>query len=155
MSGGLSDEFRLEIRRRFQEAHPEADVEGMMGGSLAEPASADRPPVPVWEYLDYQAAHPEISVEQIERIRFPIALYGGETMVTSIFEMTHMIGPPQPSYDFTVVNVVRHYRILHEHGAMSWNASTRTLEETLPRTEYWDAVSEQWRGELKSLTWGT
>jgi hypothetical protein len=150
MGSGNSEKRRLEIACQLREAHPDVDLESLLGGSLAGAESLDRPPVPVWQYLEYQAEHPDISLEQIEQIRFPIVLHGGEKMVTSIFEMTHLNGPVTPTYEITVTDAVRLYSLMYEHGAMIWNANTKSHEEALPSGAYRDLVYEEWRGGLKS-----
>jgi hypothetical protein len=146
----FSGEHRSELFSKLRSAHPDVDPESLLGGSLAGAESANRPPVPVWQYLEYQAKHPEFSIDQIERIRFPIVLHGGEKMVTSIFEMTHLSGPVPPTYEITVPDVIRLYRLTHEHGGMTWNTTTASHEEALPPHEYRDRVHEEWRSGLKT-----
>jgi hypothetical protein len=152
----LTEEQLLEERRRDQlraiqaAAPPDVDIESLAAGSLAGQASPDRPPVPVWEYLDYQAAHPEFSIEAISRIRFPVELHGGGArMVTSIAEFTAP-GPRSPTYTVNPEDIVRLYRLIFEAGAMIWNPQTRTHEEIRPSASYARQVAEAWRRELEA-----
>jgi hypothetical protein len=115
-----------------QAGFPDFDAESLAAGHLAGPASKDRPPVPVWEYLDYVAQHPEVSIDEISQVRFPISFHGGGSMITSIAE--HMApGPVPPTFSVTTEDIVRLFALMHDAGAMQWNAATRTIEELKPR----------------------
>lgn len=49
----MTEDQRLEIVRDLQEDHPDLDWENLLAGSLAGPASTDRPDMPVWEYRSF------------------------------------------------------------------------------------------------------
>jgi hypothetical protein len=151
MSEELAEEQRREKLRAIQAAAPpDVDIEALAAGSLAGPASPDRPPVPVWEYLDYQAAHPELSMDALAQIRFPIELHGGGVrMVTSLAELT-LAGPRRPTYQVRPEDLIRLYQLIHESGGMIWNAPTRTHQEVKPPASYVQQVAEIWRGELET-----
>ncbi len=59
MSDELSEERRLEIMRGLKDRFPRRNIEDLLGGHLAGPASPDRPPVPVWDYLHYIGSSPD------------------------------------------------------------------------------------------------
>jgi len=153
VSDELTEERRLKMLQELNEAarhagFPDFDAERLAAGNLAGPASRDRPPVPVWEYLDYVAHHPEVSIDEISQIRFPISFYGGESMVTSIAEHTAP-GPVPPTFAVTAEDIVRLFALMHDAGAMQWNVETRTIEEVEPRATYAPAIFEEWRSQLK------
>jgi hypothetical protein len=149
MGEEFSEEQRAERLGILRAAHPEIDIEALAGGTLAGPASPDRPPVPVWDYLDYLTAHPELSVDEMSHIRFPIALYGGTTMVTSIAELTAP-GPAVPTYAPAADDIVQLYRLMYQAGALRWNPQSRTHEEIKPRAAYVKSVYDKWRALLQS-----
>ncbi len=126
-----AEDQQAELARKLKASHPEADIDSLVAGSLAGPASPDRPPVPAWEYLNYLASHPELSINDLSRTRFPVALQAGTTMVTSIAELIAP-GPVPVTYQVTAEDVVRLYQLMHEAGVMRWNPQTRTHEEIAP-----------------------
>jgi hypothetical protein len=149
MAEEWSEQQRVERLREIQAAYPDIDVTSLAAGVLAGPASPDRPPVPVWEYLEYLAAHPEISKDAISRTRFPVALYSGDTTVTSIAELLTP-RPRVPTSVPTVDDVIDLYKLMHEAGAMRWNPETRTHEEVKPPASYVDSVYGTWRRGLQA-----
>lgn len=149
MAEEWSEQERVEWLREIQAAHPDIDVASLAGGILAGPASADRPPVPVWEYLEYRAAHPEISMDAISRTRFPVALYSGDTTVTSIAELLAP-GPRVAAFVLAAEDIIDLYKLMHEAGAMRWNPETRTHEEVRPPASYVDSVYGTWRRGLQA-----
>jgi hypothetical protein len=108
-----SEQQRLERLRAPQSAYPDVDVSGLAAGTLAGPASPERPSVPVWEYLEYRAAHPEMSMEAISRARFQVALLGGGTLAMSIAELTAP-GPHPPTLAITPKDLIDLYRLIDE-----------------------------------------
>lgn len=148
MDDELSEAQRQEILRTLRQEQPDVDIDGLVAGKLAGPASGDRPPVPVWEYLDYPGEHPELSLEWIVQVRFPIDFFGGGSTVTSIAE--HLAPGPHPArFVLDAGDIVRLYRLRHEAGALRWNAETRTHEETMPQSAYVKAVYATWAAELE------
>lgn len=153
MRDETSDEHRLQIFRELNEAAhqagvPDFDAESLAAGHLAGPASTDRPPVPVWEYIDYAATHPEVTIDEISQTRFPISFHGGGSTVTSIAEYMAP-GPVQSAVAVTVEDVVRLYALMHAAGAMQWDPQSRTIEELKPRASYAPAIYEKWQSQLK------
>jgi len=84
----MMKEERLERVRILKASVPEGvDINSLLGGSLAGPVSADRQDVPPWEYLEYAASQPEVTFEELARVRFPIRTEStGYTFPSSIHE---------------------------------------------------------------------
>ena len=156
MSNKLSEEHRSEIFRELNEAaqragSPNFEAERLAAGHLAGPASIDRPPVPVWEYLDFVTKHPGVSVNEFSQVRFPISFHGGGSTVTSIAEHTAP-GPIPATFVVTAEDIAYLYALMHDEGAMQWNATTttRTIEELKPHASYAPAIFKKWRSQLES-----
>ena len=148
MTEPLSEDERLKLLETIRASAPShIDVDSLAAGELAGPVSPDRPPVPAWEYLDYLAAHPELSLDELSQFRFPILLHNGYTTVTSIAELIAP-GPIPSTYHLTPQDVVRLYQLQHEAGALRWNADTRTHEEVKPLADYRADVYGRWHQEL-------
>lgn len=148
----MSEDERAERVAQMQADAP-IDISGLLAGELVGPVSADRPPVPVWEYLDYLEAHPELSIDQLSRVRFPVTLYNGDVTVTSIAEGLAP-GPIPATYDMTPQDVVRLYQVQHDVGAFRWNADTLTHEQTKPLAAYHAAVRDRMRQDLDARARG-
>ncbi|MHB1235073.1 MAG: hypothetical protein ACYCZK_05305 [Microbacteriaceae bacterium] len=148
--GSTEDQWREKIRA-LKEAHPEAKaaVDGLAAGILAGPVSADRPPVPVWEYLDYLTAHPRLSQEDLSQIRFPIMSYGGVLTITSIAELTATPGLVSPTFKVTPEDVVRLYGLMYALGVMRWNPDSKVHEEVVSPTVYAKGLYEKWASGLQ------
>jgi hypothetical protein len=94
---------------------------------MAGPAGPDRPPVSVWEYLDYLKDHPEMSLDQLAAVRFPIDLYEEERTVTSLASFIALTeNAPGPAA--TIEEVIHLYRLRHEAGTLSWNEAEQCIE---------------------------
>jgi len=94
------------------------------------------------------ASHPETSIDQLSHIRFPISFYGGGSTVASIADHTAQ-GPVPATYIVTSEDVVLLFTLMHDAGALRWNAASRTIEELKPRESYAPAIYEQWRRQLE------
>jgi hypothetical protein len=141
------DERAARVRAVLGPGAPDG-IEALAAGVLAGPASPDRPPVPVWQYLDHLASHPDVTLDDLEQVRFPTVLYSGETTVNSIAELTAP-GPTTPTYAITADDIVRLYQLKYEAGALRWNPGTRTHEEIKPADSYSGTVFPAWRTELE------
>lgn len=122
---------------------PDYDVASRLAGHLAGPASKDRPDVPVWQYLDYAATEPNVTVEDIIRVRFPITFYEERSTVTSIAEELQL-GPTWLPVSPTAADIVRFYAMLHDAGVLGWNSATRTIEQLKPQSSYMKVFKDWW-----------
>ena len=156
VSDKLCEEHRSEIFRELNEAaqqsgSPNFDAERLAAGHLAGPASIDRPAVPVWEYLAFVTKHPGVSVNEISQVRFPISFHDGGSTVASIAEHTAP-GPIPATFLVAAEDIVYLYALMHDEGAMQWNATTTTttIEELKPHAPYAPAIFKKWRSQLES-----
>ncbi|MBT8163037.1 MULTISPECIES: hypothetical protein [Arthrobacter] len=149
MTHEMSETARLARLRAVEEHIPEEARDRIKPlGTLAGPVSPDRPPVPVWEYMNYAAEHPGITEDHMAGIRFPLRLHDGTLMVTSISEMVPG-NRPTPTFGITVADVVHLYQLMHDSGAVLWNASKLEHEEVKPASEYRTEVYAAWRAGLR------
>lgn len=102
------------------------DLDALLGGELAGPESADRPPVPVWEYARYVESHPEVTLDDLGPQRFPFRNQRGDTALTSIDELREP-GPGPGAVRASRRDVVELYAALHDAGLLHWDAATRTV----------------------------
>ena len=146
--GIMSEHERLEKVRRLVESAPDGvDVELLLAGSLAGPVSADRPDVPVWEYVDYAATHPDVTLADLAAVRFPVRNERGDTFPTSIDEQRKP--GPRPTDVRTIRDVVELYAAMHEAGLLRWDAATRTIVQLDPPPSYdVAAVHAAWRARI-------
>ena len=142
----LSEERRLEIieqiRQQARDAgYPDFDVESVLGGHLAGPASADRPDVPVWQYAEYAAAS-ETTLEELLQIRFPLWFYGGST-ITSVAEE---LRPPRvvPEVMATADEIIHRYEMMHAAGVLEWDSDARAVRQVKSMSEYRRVFSLWW-----------
>lgn len=149
----LSDAQREALLQELHGSLPEGmQIDDLLAGELAGPASSERPPVPVWEYAEYAATQPNVSLDDLAQVRFPILSHDGvTTMVTSLSEMTAP-GPreSEATHDITYGDVVNLYRLMSERGVMRWNADTLTHEEVVSPALYAEEVHGVWRQGLRA-----
>ena len=92
------------------------DVDSMIAGHLAGPASPDRPNVPVWEYRAYVEASGS-TIKQLAGVRFPVEFFVGGSTVTSIAEELRPL--PVPSgVSPTAEDILRQYEMMHSAGVL-------------------------------------
>jgi hypothetical protein len=143
---GMSEEERLAILVELAREHPGLTAPG--AGVLAGRATPSRPAVPVWDYLAYHAANPDVSLTDLAAVRFPVVFYGGQSStVTSINELLDP-GPIPPTTVLTVESVIGMYAYLHDAGILGWNPETRAVEHLRPDEEYAAAV-KRWGSTLR------
>jgi hypothetical protein len=124
------------------------DVERLLAGSLAGPESADRPDVPVWEYVDYAAAHPDVTLADLGAVRFPIRSARGGTFPTSLDELLKP-GPAPAAVELTRGDIVELYAAMHAAGLLRWDAATRTIVQVdAPPSRDVAAVHAAWRARI-------
>lgn len=124
----MTEEERLERVRILKASAPEGvDIEGLLGGSLAGPVSPDRPDVPPWEYPEYAASHPRVTLEELAKVRFPIRIEStGYTFPCSIHEFAKPGATPDP-VPKTLLDAVDFFVEKHAVGAWRWDVADRTV----------------------------
>lgn len=143
-----TDEFRRQIIDQIRAVardagSPDYDVESRLAGHLAGPASEDRPEVPVWQYFEYAAAAPGVTIEELINIRFPISFHGEGSTVTSIAEELKPAPVAAPLVP-TAEDIVRRYAMMHDAGVLDWNTVTRTVERLKPLESEMKVYKEWW-----------
>lgn len=128
-----SDEEIAELVRELKADRPDLDWDNLLMGRLAGPASDDRPAVPVWDYPAVAASDPEIQLEDLAAVRFPVRYFEGGWSVTSVDEH---LKPFPSSYEGTLLtprfprdamSVIRMYQALHDADLVAWDADSRGL----------------------------
>ncbi|MGY4644850.1 hypothetical protein [Cellulomonas sp. URHB0016] len=153
MSGsGLSEDERRATVRMLVESAPEGvDVHRLLGGSLAGAESADRPDVPVWEYAEHVATHPDLTLDDLASLRFPFRNAHGDTALTSLDELV-AAGPVPGAVHPTRHDVVDLYGALHAAGLLRWDAETRTVVQVEAAPADVAAVVRAWRDRVTGAT---
>jgi len=95
------------------------------------------------------AKHPEVSVDEVSQVRSPISFHWRGSTASSIAEHAAP-GPVPRTFVVTAEDIVRSYVLMHDGGAMQWNAGTRTIEELKPHASYAPAIHEKWRSQLQA-----
>ena len=140
----MPEQKRLAILDRLERTRP--GLSKLAGGQLAGRATPDRPNVPIWDYLTFAAAHPEISIDELAQIRFPLVYFGGEDF--TIESAADDLKPrPIPSRKpLTLETVVDMWVALFTGGIVRWNSDLRAVEMIQPMSDYarvlreWDAA---------------
>ncbi|MFT4211998.1 MAG: hypothetical protein QM626_09005 [Microbacterium sp.] len=119
-------------------------------GSLAGSETEDRPAVPVWQFPAY-AESVGIPLETLATVRFPIISFGGGgTIVTSLSELVSEVpGRGLPTYRVSILDGVRLYSLMHEFGALEWDANNLAHIELIPANRYRQQVFMNWRATLQ------
>lgn len=141
------DERRERVRMLVESAPAGVDVERLLAGSLAGPESADRPDVPVWEYVDYAATHQDVTLADLAAVRFPIRSARGDTFPTSIDELLEP-GPVPATVHLTRRDIVELYAAMHAAGLLRWDAATRTIVQVDAPPADVAAVHTAWRERI-------
>jgi hypothetical protein len=125
-SSMTEDERRERVRMLVESAPDGVDIESTLAGSLAGPESTDRPDVPMWEYVEYAATHPDVTLHDLGAVRFPLRNERGDTTVTSIDELLKP-GLGSAAVHRTRRDIVDLYAVMHAAGLLRWDAATRTI----------------------------
>lgn len=145
---GMPEKERLRILERLNADAPRVDHERIAAGTLAGRATPDRPDVPPWGYQQYAEQHPDTSLDELVRVRFPevFAEERGAT-VSSIAEFLDDHGLPRGA-QFTVDEALDRWRFLHDAGVVRWNSSTRAVEHVHGFGEVF-AAQREWHTRVK------
>lgn len=160
MPPGLRQTLRMDIEgmpeseRRVILDQLEAGNSGaakLVGGRLAGRATPDRPDVPIWEYRNYVAGHPEVALEELSTIRFPIVFYGGHESTVGSAADSLAPGPVPPTVPITLDDVIDLWTQLHAAGVVQWDCERRAVEHVRPLEDY-RAVLTRWGVTLRHST---
>jgi hypothetical protein len=138
---GMPEQERLLTLARLEAAHPGASA--LAAGTLAGPATPDRPNVPIWDYANHVHEHPEIDFEDLVDVRFPVVFYGGaDFTIDSAAEYlrTDPVAPPVP---VTLPSVLELWQRLHDAGIVTWDRERRAVVHLRPLAEH-SAVVVDW-----------
>lgn len=135
--------------RKMKEDRPDLDWDNLLTGRLAGPASSDRPDVPVWDYVTFVDAHPEVRIGDLTAVRFPVRFFEDSCSVTSVDEELRPLPfsfkgtPPQPRFPQTPRTVIDRYKALHDAGVITWDPDQRGVVYLKPAGSY-RAVLNAW-----------
>lgn len=121
----LSEEDRVRIIAELKRNYPNGDIDSKLSGLLAGPADEVRPPVPIWDYLEWYEKHPGARLAAMRDIRIPVMLPGGEESVLALSD--DMFVGDGASPPISEEDVVRLYAMLHEAGVVTWDEERNML----------------------------
>ncbi|MGA1813957.1 hypothetical protein VH571_16360 [Frondihabitans sp. 4ASC-45] len=143
---GMPEDERLAILDSLEAQRPGSST--LAGGTLAGPATPNRPNVPIWEYASYSEQHPDVEIDDLVAIRFPVIFYGGDEFTiysAAEYLRTDPVPPPRPMGLDSIIDMWRH---LHAAGIVAWDSEKRAVEHRQPISAYKAAVAEwgtHWR----------
>lgn len=148
-NGGPTEDERIEKVRTLRESVPAGvDIDRLLAGSLAGPASLDRPRVPPWEYPEYAASHPGVALEELAHVRFPIRFEpGGAVSESSIHEFAKP-GTTSKFFLMELLETVDLFLEMNAAGVWSWDPSERTV---IHRGDAWldpSALHDAWQARV-------
>lgn len=137
----MPEDDRLAILEELERHRP--GLSATAAGTLAGRATPDRPDVPVWEYEEHVAAHPEVALEDLLAVRFPVVFHGGEesTIASVADELRPLPVPPRRS--LTVADVLDRWRRHHVAGVVGWDHARRAVVHLRPLEDH-RAVVRAW-----------
>jgi hypothetical protein len=128
---GMPEEERLARLAALHASAPGVDHERLAAGALAGRATPDRPNTPPWEFDRWAEEHPDVTLDDLARVRFPevYAERRGFT-VTSFDDL--LKGPFPPGAEVpTIAEEIARWRYLHERGVVRWDADRRAVVRTV------------------------
>ncbi|RIX28270.1 hypothetical protein D1781_12500 [Amnibacterium setariae] len=150
----MDDEEREALRQELLRDHPDLDLENLLMGELAGPASPDRPDLPVWEYRAFVRDHPGADPATLAAIRFPVRYAEGTSGVTSIAEQLKPYPRsfrgrvPEPVVVIDADAIARRYEMEHEAGLQEWDHDARGIVRLQPLAA-WREVTRAWFDTLE------
>lgn len=144
---GFSEAERQKMIAQLAERLPGRDLSKLLAGHLAGPADPDRPPVPIWEFVQY-AATAGTGIGELAKWRYPLEIFEGGSTIVSIAEEVdqNLRGHPR----ITAADVIRRYQLLANSGAITWSARRKSIIELVPREEkipiyraWWEEVTSR------------
>ena len=147
-SGTTEDDRRERVRMLVESAPDGVDIESLLAGSLAGPESPDRPDVPVWEYVEYAATHPDVTLQDLGQVRFPIRNARLDTTFpTSIDELLKPGNGPAAVHR-TRRDIIDLFAVMHAAGLLRWDAATRTIVQVDARSYDVAAGHAAWQDRI-------
>jgi hypothetical protein len=152
----LSDEERDAMKRDMLEDRPDLDLENLLMGELAGPASPDRPDLPVWEYRSYVTSRPGVALSDLTKVRFPVLYFEGTSTVTSVDEELKPIPSsykgrvPEPLYVIDAEAIIHRYEMEYDAGLQVWDHDARGIVRLQP-FESRRAVMQAWVQTLQRV----
>jgi hypothetical protein len=146
-----TDEEIAEMVREMKADRADLDWDNSQSGRLLGPASPNRPDFPVWEYAAVADSDPNVRLEDLTAVRFPIRLPDGSLEVASVDEElrpmpSHLAKPPRPIPRWDARAVISRYIALHDAGLLEWDPIERgilrlgTIDDLRPVLETWTAT---------------
>ncbi|HEY8716995.1 hypothetical protein [Pengzhenrongella sp.] len=135
-SGMTEDERRERVRMIVESAPDGVDIESTLAGVLVGPESTDRPDVPMWEYVEYAATHPDVTLHDLGAVRFPIRNARLDTTYPTSIDELLKPGNGHVGLARTRRDIVDLFAVMHEAGLLRWEAATRTIVQVeVPSTD--------------------
>lgn len=146
---GMPEDERLAKLASIEKVRP--GMSSLAAGTLAGPATPDRPNLPVWEYKTAVSTRDDVHLEDLLNVRFPVIYYGGtDFTITSVAEDLRT-DPTPPRTALTVDSVLDLWSRLYEAGVIRWDSDRRAVEHIRPRDDY-NAVLDDWGRALRDLS---
>jgi hypothetical protein len=143
---GMPEAKRL---ARLEELEPQRPgLAKLVGGVLTGRATPERPNVPIWDYLQFAADHPEVTLDELIEIRFPVNFLKGEDFTIDPAAESLRTDPVPPPVPETLDSVIERWKALHTAGVVEWNIDKRAVEMIRPMNEY-KRVLDKWGAERR------
>jgi hypothetical protein len=95
----------------------------LAGGVLAGRATPDRPNVPIWDYLQFATDHPEVTLDELTAVRFPVIFFDGEDFTIDSAAESLRVDPVPPPIPETLESVIDRWKALHTAGVVDGTAT--------------------------------
>jgi len=141
-------ERRERVRMLVESAPDGVDIESLLAGSLAGPESTDRPDVPMWEYVEYAATHPGVTLHDLGAVRFPIRNARGDTTFPTSIDELLKPGNVPVGLARTRRDIVDLFAVMHAAGLLGWDAATRTIVQVDAPSSDVAALHAAWRDRI-------
>ena len=142
----LTEEQRQKTIAMLAKRMPGRDLSKLLAGHLAGPAHPGRPPVPIWDFVEY-AASVGVEIDTLLDWRYPLEFFGGGSTIVSVAEALHLDQPG--AVQLTADDVIRKYTLLADAGALTWNADRKSMVAMYPQQQ-WGPIYRIWWDEIKS-----
>ena|GEM_PF-6959053 len=138
----MPEDERRAILESLEAQHPGASA--LVAGTLAGPATPGRPDVPIWDYQRFADEHPDVDLNDLIAVRFPVVFFDGEETTITSAEEYLSFGPKQSDTKLSLNSVLDLWARLHAARVVQWNSDRRRVEHVRPFDAYCAVVAE-WR----------